>query len=92
MSKADDIAHAKEPVARSYLSDDGFVCPIGQRFTHCIDCLFTDKVGTCCWPVYINAEIKAGRAMPYIHDYNWPEREADFERRLEIARARPCKL
>jgi hypothetical protein len=89
---AEDTANAKPTVAHSYLSDEGFVCPIGQRFTHCISCDFTDIVGQCAWPVDINKEIAEGRARPCAHEYDWPERAADFAMRSQVARERPCKL
>jgi hypothetical protein len=43
----------------------GGKCPIGNGFSSCITCDFTDKIGVCCYPVDIQEEITAGRARPY---------------------------
>lgn len=66
--KAEEMTRKKTIYPHIRLADlpDG-KCPIGQTFSHCIVCDFTDKISVCCHPVRINEEIAAGRARPFVH-------------------------
>jgi hypothetical protein len=81
--RAGVLAAGKDTVAHVKV-DLNAPCPKTNRLNHnCLPCDYTDRVGYCCYPVLIQDEIKAGLVRPDSHDWNFPERDRDLQRRAE---------